>query len=976
MDRLQLAAWSLGTPDAEFACALAALGALTAMPPPQVAAVLQAPDLGAALSAALTQAEREAGHGLRWTPPQADGQGRVRLAAQGPGRRAARVPAPDAERLANAWRNWMAARRAPQGPRLALHADSRQRPALLALSALLAHAAVGAASVYVDEPFAVDTRARWHWPFTIAVLPGDPLATALLERQRGLPAEWPFRLVVASRDTPRLEVLAFGCSAAPALARLIDGGLALKARLVVVTAGLGDDTPASAHPLLHALAARVHAQGVVVAGGNTGTDASREQGLWSLARELTHNQPLDVAVATGLGPCLQLLSADLLRQSRLDTAVTDVVGALRSLPDTQRVPLPDRVLQDLRLDPAAGPLSFDSELSAPQPAGALPPPDLAGLIETRRSDYTYLGESHEATAVAALSRQVRRQQAAAARSAEPRYVSQTSWQRLDGRLQPQRRGYVLGRAVLLRVDIGPRRARGSTARTVFPEGLLPPDADRHELQLVLYEPRQMDAPLTACIELPARSGRSTVADFAFTPCVAGPFEARLAVLHRGRVLQTLLLHTRVAGSDDELRQQRSRITLDDEAWVRHDWSELGRRRRFDLALVVNHSADGTPRATAVAGHRAWATDLSGVQAALQKINSELSAVATNVLDHAAGLDQGRNPRLLRELAKAGVELYGALYLDQLALQHTGTLDVGSEAVQSIQIVTLRADEVVPIEFIYDYDVPGATAQVCPQHRQALADGRCPGHCARRDKPADYVCPLGFWGLRKDIERHQFNARVQAPPGHPLVVLAETADGRDHLDLSAGLIIGHSTEVADADARALMQRLSAGLGHQVLHVADWTAWREAVHSHRPALLLAFPHNQAQGLESALEIGGQLLPTLGLKADFVHSPGGPAQPVVMLLGCDTAGSAEQYTRHVSWFRRAGAAVVVGTVATVFGKHALAVGDEIVSALLQPDSGDPARPRRLAEVIRDAKRNALLKSCPMALCVVAFGDADWQL
>jgi len=54
---------------------------------------------------------------------------------------------------------------------------------------------------------------------------------------------------------------------------------------------------------------------------------------------------------------------------------------------------------------------------------------------------------------------------------------------------------------------------------------------------------------------------------------------------------------------------------------------------------------------------------------------------------------------MRELAKAGVELYGALYLDQLALQHTGTLDVGSDAVQSIQVVTLRADEVVPIEFI-------------------------------------------------------------------------------------------------------------------------------------------------------------------------------------------------------------------------------------------------------------------------------------
>ena len=33
-------------------------------------------------------------------------------------------------------------------------------------------------------------------------------------------------------------------------------------------------------------------------------------------------------------------------------------------------------------------------------------------------------------------------------------------------------------------------------------------------------------------------------------------------------------------------------------------------------------------------------------------------------------------------------------------------------------------------------------------------------------------------------------------------------------------------------------------------------------------------------------------------------------------------------------------------------------------------------LGEALRDAKRQALLDSLPMALCVVAFGDADWRL
>jgi hypothetical protein len=60
-------------------------------------------------------------------------------------------------------------------------------------------------------------------------------------------------------------------------------------------------------------------------------------------------------------------------------------------------------------------------------------------------------------------------------------------------------------------------------------------------------------------------------------------------------------------------------------------------------------------------------------------------------------------------------------------------------------------------------------------------------------------------------------------------------------------------------------------------------------------------------------------------------------------------------------------------VFGAHAVHVGEAIVERLLRAGT---AGTLRLGEVILDAKRDALLKSVPMALCVVAFGDADWRL
>ena len=95
----------------------------------------------------------------------------------------------------------------------------------------------------------------------------------------------------------------------------------------------------------------------------------------------------------------------------------------------------------------------------------------------------------------------------------------------------------------------------------------------------------------------------------------------------------------------------------------------------------------------------------------------------------------------------------------------------------------------------------------------------------------------------------------------------------------------------------------------------------------------------------------------------------------MGCDTAGSTEPFSSHVSAFRQAGAAVVVSTIATVLGAHAVEVGTRIVADLLEQVAASQGQPH-LGELLRQAKCRALLASQPMALCVVAFGDADWRL
>ena len=983
MDRQGLAAWSLELSDEDFACALAALGVL-----------------GALGRAAGDSAHREGRWQLGTLPglfDQAMTEDRVlpwRMRLPKPGTRGLRLhfaalgapvsrqAPPDAPFLAGIWRDFISGVShgggPMHGPRLALQGADRDASVNMAWVPWLMSREVGAASVFLADAFASDGSTDWYWPFTIATLPGDPLAAPLAELQGRFPPDWPFRYVEASRDTPHVEVLIIGAGSADALARVIGSGLRLRCCLVVV-AGLDTEAPESDEPMLRALAARLSAEGVtVLASGSSAADFA--QRLNRFAYDMTHNLPLDVALTLAFAPGARLLfNRDLLKISRLDDALDRATQRLRALPPQAEVRLTERSFERLGLPRArmrsAAPRAAPPGVPrmAPMPAGSAAPADLADAIDAARSNMSFGSESHEATAITELARSLAEEEVdPARRAAVPRHVQQKSLRKAGGKFVEERGGYAVDETLMVQVHIGPRREGSIAAPTAFPEHRLPLQSGAHRLQVVFHEPRQFDQPMLQDILLPKR-GDSSTADFVFTPRQEGAFEARLSILHRGRVLQTVLLRTQVARSDVARGQGADGIRLDDEAQVRQDWSDLGSRRHFDMALVLNHTVAGQPLLTGVAGRQAWAKSLDGIDTPVRKLNQLISDVALSVIDYGDGLDQGENPKLLVGLARVGANLYSLLYGDQLRVLHSAGFDIGDEAVTHLQVVSARPDAVVPLEFIYDFNVPRPDATVCPQHRRALQDGRCPSDCARRQKPNGHVCPMGFWGLKKVIERHIFDPRAALPEGAQLAVRAEAVEGREYLDLKLGALVGHSQEVKAAEIAPLLARLGAALGRTVPVAPNWDAWQAHVKVDGPALLLAFPHNEGKEEDVLLEIGGEKLYTLGLDSTYVRKDAGPP-PLVFLLGCDVAGTAQDFSSHIRFFRQAGAAVVVSTISTVFGAHAVRVGEAIIAGLIVPPGAE--RHNRLGEIIRDAKRAALLDSVPMALCVVSFGDADWRL
>jgi hypothetical protein len=986
-DRKRLAAWSLELDDASFGQALAALGALHV-------AIRHSYYRRSELQQLLAQ-PGSAQEQIQWVS-------RVIASARSDDAILAwQMPIspiledfPTASVLANSWGRFL--NESPWGTRLAVISRQSGLRGLLPLLKIIQQPEIGVGSVFVADAFASDGRIDWQLPFHFSVLADDPRAEAFSEFQANWRQPWPYRFTVANRAQPRLEVLVFSGSLVQTAARLLSKGSPSRAALAVVLGGM-DAGQQETETLLRLIAREVSAEGVVCI---TPTESSSSDwamdALVRLGDELTHNRPLDMALGQIFGQnAAAFLSRDLVRISHLARVVDLLEKRLEALPEGAALEVTERSMGQLMTYSAI----VDSlEIVAPRDAREVPraaahmsgpvrsvsPRMLARNIAKSKESYRYYRESDEASSLTEVTNELKALEAKqAADKPETRFVQYNFWHKVDGRLVEERQRLVVGTPVMLQVRIGPPDASWQVAPEVFPTNELPPNRRRHRLQLVFHEPTQLDSPMVGELMLP-RSGPSKVAEFVFTPRERAAFQGRITVLHRGRVLQTVLIHAQVMLPSEHVNNEQA-ITQQIEARVREHWSDLGSRKRFDASFVLNHTVDQRPLLTGVSGKRAWATDLSGIKEPIDSINQLLSDVAHSVDDYSKGLTKGDNLLLFIKLARLGSDLYSVLVSDHLQQLRSGGMDV--EEATHIQIISTRADAVVPFEFIYQYEPPDDDNGVkfCPNALQALKAGTCPGNCDGQKEPRRHVCPMGFWSLRKVIERHIYSPVIGKPNDAEVIVQAEPAGDRVRLQFDRPALVGYSQEVKPREMSPVIRALKARLKGPVQVAKNWNEWKKNITGSRPTLLVVFPHNTGDKQDIALEIGGVEFKTLRLPREYVHVEG--PYPLVMLLGCDVASTAQQYANHIRYFRQAGAAAVVSTIATVFGPHAVKVGQKLLESLLEIHEQStkdalagkvpsPGKEPCLGEAMREAKRQALLESLPMALCIVAFGDADWRL
>ena len=481
----------------------------------------------------------------------------------------------------------------------------------------------------------------------------------------------------------------------------------------------------------------------------------------------------------------------------------------------------------------------------------------------------------------------------------------------------------------------------------------PSETETHELTVIFWEPTVSPDPQIQLLRLPPK-GNSSEVRFAF-PAAEGlkSIAARITVVHKNRVLQTGLLRASLPALS---------WTFELDATPRAHLEGLSGRSRFDLALVLNHDAEGIPRMTVVADDRAVVIPVgeSEVEALTRALGDQISRIAAEPERYETLQSEG-SEELLRTLAQHG----GLLHQYLSGFEMLGRLEAANGHQPRVHLTAARPDSFFPIELLYRFEIPEDTAKLCSHALAALAQGSCPAECP--SEKSETVCPLGFWGMCRVIERHN-HRRVEKRPQTGFDLRPEPVQPRSRLDISGKALVAASDAASRHDAGAvesLLEKLRRrGPAEEV---RSWKDWRARVAADHPKLLVLLPHHERKDGFEILQIGAADVLKF-VKPEHVD-PGS----IVLLMGCETNLAKIAFDSFVIQFILNGAAIVVSTIATILGRHASPATARLVELL---DEEAREEDSTFGEVMLRLRQKLVAEQTPMALGLTAYGDADWIL
>ena len=514
----------------------------------------------------------------------------------------------------------------------------------------------------------------------------------------------------------------------------------------------------------------------------------------------------------------------------------------------------------------------------------------------------------------------------------------------------------------IEIAISPDKTAELVAPSALDEALLAPSWLGHSLRVAFtplwrIDGNQMHGAQLKSIHLPAH-GDSEKATFYFkTPEDLWKMRARIIVLSGNRVLQTLML-----APASRIREQAVRLALKLENLVSADLGHQTVSPEFDACIVINDDALGNSGIVVAAKGEVEFFEPEGADTIVASISKAMSILNSGSASDGAdmGLEDPKLQKLLHALAIHGRSLRSAI------VDHSKLASLVQP--RKIQFVEAVPKGYFPIELTYEGRVPSFQATICPNARQGLLEEGFHANCEHAVSE-DHYCPAAFWGFSKCIERHTAVATNSHTFSQPT-----SEDGV--LSPFSSVLFGASKNVLpeSIDPPTGIQTVVEKHGMHYVRANDWKQWKKDVATRSPSTLLLLPHSE-RSMKTfdapALEISDWFHAIEGVERDYVIGPDG-RRPLVMVLGCSTALTGVSFVNSISQFRKAGAAVTLGTVALITGRQSVTFVERFLLALqFAAKSGMP-----FDEALLRVKREMLASGNPFVLSLVSYGDSGWKL
>jgi hypothetical protein len=872
---------------------------------------------------------------------------------------------------------------------------------------------VSATSLYVraDEP---QTTVGWNWPLRIGFLEDDESRQLQQQFEKALddPVLKPLvEFVTLKSERDDCDLLIFPQMLQGALSELLQASWSPKADCVLVLGG-SKDLSERMTALLQAMRVQARTSGTCLL-----FIAGEQRGQWlkSLIAQLSHNNSLDVALFLAnremKAPTLLLAASRQLIDLSLVSRTAERIGQalkrrVEAAPPAERpashLAKPTRQPRSRSGSSRGGGMGGSKGVNAgggfesvESPFESVGPPsggsikkngggggaglypqarekalEVAGELESVNSPGGWQFESAGATTMAERSLEANSIIKEIPRVPEERRIQA---QIFDAASNKEQLGTLKPDASYsVDVGIGLPDKKHVSADQVFASEELPPSDTGHELTIVFTALSGKPYAQPGKIFLPPEASSDTCRFYFHTEKTLDRFKARITVLHRNRVIQTAILEAPVAGKGKAKKDDK--ITIEVEARILPNFNSLQQRQQFDAAIVLNHTDDGQPLATTISGSQAsiFSFDETAFKETIDDLNGQLTNLA---IDGEFPEDINKNPttKLLSTLAQHGRLLHRHLF----EFNQEENWPLGPDK-KKIQVVSTRRDSNLPLEFLYDYDAPDDDATLCKFAKKALPKGVCNKACEGLKNNVKVICPLGFWGLNRVIERHAFdrNLRLNGTSG----LMTASSSERKPLEVLNKALFAASARVDEGESKGMIktvQKLLKEKTKKTYYVKTWKDWTEKIKAESPSLLLLLSHTE-EAVESnemrSLEIGDdERRKAVQITKEYVINPDSQTRPLVMLVGCSTHAPDNRLENFVTPFSQY-AAIVISTGSTVLAVQSANVAMEFIKTLAQL-SGKPGG-TSFGEVMLDVRRRLLAKGLPMVLCLEAYGDADWYL